>query len=216
MREAERDIMARLRGLGSRAAPEDIARQRDALPASEPDAPLDLASAFRQRLEASGATSCAVADRIGAVRAIAEAVAARQSQRRFVTGLDPRLAALPWRESGLLPRFGTAGADDRISVSYARCGIAETGTVCLWVDRDNPALNNLLCEHHIVLVDRSSLRPYLGDIWQERALQSVESRPRGVMLVSGPSSTADIAMELVMGAHGPRSLHVIVLGTEAA
>jgi len=210
--DAERDIMARLRGLASRSAPGAIAAALEALPRTQPAPDEDRPGAFLQRLRASGATTSEVRGRTEAVHAIAAAISARQPQRRFVASRDPRLAAFPWREGGLLPRFGVATDEDRIAVSYARCAIAETGTLCLWMNRDNPALNNLLCEHHIVLVDRGTLYASLEALWDDPELGDVARRPRGLMLISGPSSTADIAMELVVGAHGPRSLHVILLG----
>ena len=40
--------------------------------------------------------------------------------------------------------------------------------------------------------------------------------PRNVMLVTGPSRSADIEQTLILGAHGPRRLHVIVVGEGAA
>ena len=41
-------------------------------------------------------------------------------------------------------------------------------------------------------------------------------RPRGINIISGPSSTGDIAMHMVMGAHGPRRWHVILAGEAPA
>jgi L-lactate dehydrogenase complex protein LldG len=212
--DAERAVMARLRGLGSRSDPGAIDARLAALPTTRPEIAGDLAGAFTARLTGNGATVEAVADRSGAIAAIASRISALQPQRRLVTGHDARLAALPWRDGGLLPRFGTATPEDRIAVSYAHCGIAETGALCLWVDRNNPALNSLLCDHHIVLVDRCDLRATLEQVWDdEEALHTAGAGPRGLMLVAGPSSTADIAMELVTGAHGPITLHVIMLGS---
>jgi L-lactate dehydrogenase complex protein LldG len=214
--ETEKALMARLRGLGSRKDPAQLNAELAELRSTPPVLVGALGEVFLGKLTANGATTEKVSDRSAAVQAIAAEISRRQPQRRFVTGHDPRLAAMPWRDAGLLPRFGAASADDRVAVSYARCGIAETGTLCLWVDRNNPALNNLLCEHHIVLVDGSTLRESLDSVWDERELREPGAGPRGIMLVAGPSSTADIAMELVLGAHGPRSLHVILLETDPA
>jgi L-lactate dehydrogenase complex protein LldG len=36
--------------------------------------------------------------------------------------------------------------------------------------------------------------------------------PRTVNLVTGPSRSADIEETLLLGAHGPRSLHILVVG----
>lgn len=212
--EAEREIFARLRGLAARVSGEQLRDELMALatPASAPLPCPDPLEALLANLRRNGASAVAVADRAGAVAEIASYIATRYPQRRVVCGHDPRLAALPWRDGGLLPRFGVAGATDRAAVSYARCAIAETGSLAVLISRDNPALNNLLCEDHLVLVDRADLRRSLTELWEFPELAGGAARPRGLMMISGPSSTADIAMQLVLGAHGPRALHVIVVG----
>ena len=159
----------------------------------------------------------AVADRSAAVRAIGEFLGARHGSRKLVAGQDPRLAALPWRDAGLLPRFGEVEPGDLAAVSYARLAIGETGSVVLTSGRDNPARNNLLPEDHIVLVNGEDVIAGLDGLWP--ALQTrlgPEQRPRGVHLISGPSSTADIALEMVFGAHGPRALQVVLVAKDAA
>jgi L-lactate dehydrogenase complex protein LldG len=40
--------------------------------------------------------------------------------------------------------------------------------------------------------------------------------PRNVMLVTGPSRSADIEQALELGAHGPRRLHIVLVGDAAA
>ena len=212
--DAEREIMARIRSASARLSPEAIAAERDALrrPAAASLRGADLLEVFSDNLRRNGASVVVAADRDAAVEAISDFLAARHRQRRVVAGHDPRLAALPWRVGSLLPRFAAAGPGDAVGVSYARSGIAETGSLVLWLDRNNPASNNLLCEDHVVLLDRRDLHPRLEDVWPARDWQDPARWPRGLMMISGPSSTADIAMQLVLGAHGPRALHVIVVG----
>ncbi|MDH3885594.1 MAG: LUD domain-containing protein [Desulfobacterales bacterium] len=132
---------------------------------------------------------------------------------RLVAGNDPRLAAMPWRDAGVLPRFGSVEPGEPVALSFARLGIAETGTIVTWTGKANPAANNLLPEHHIVLVDSADLVPCMEQAW-EKINQDIDKtgRPRGINFIAGPSSTADIEGQLVYGAHGPRSWHVILMG----
>ncbi len=211
---AEREVLARVRGASRKTSRGAIEAELAAL-APAPSAPLpgdDYHQALIQNLERNGASAARVADRKEAVAALTEYIASRYGQRRFVAGHDARLAALPWREGGLLPRFGHAEPGDALSVSFAQGAIAETGSLYLWLDRDNPALNNLLCEDQVILVYAEDVHPTLERVWDHDKLRNSRARPRGLMMISGPSSTADIAMQLVLGAHGPRALHVLVLG----
>lgn len=212
--DAEREIFARIRGASRRSSPQQIETELAAL--KSPQAAVlpgsSLCEALQQNLQRNGASTAAVETRTEAVLEISQFIARKYGQRRIVTGHDPRLAALPWRDGGLLPRFGVAEAGDSVSVSYAQRGIAETGSLVLLLDRNNPALNNLLVEDHLILIDRCDIHAKLEDIWEQPGLKDPESYPRGMMMISGPSSTADISMQLVLGAHGPRALHVIIVG----
>jgi L-lactate dehydrogenase complex protein LldG len=121
---------------------------------------------------------------------------------------------MPWRDAGLLPRFGGAEANEPVALSYAQLGIAETGATVTFTGKANPGSNNLLPEHHIVLVDAADLVATLEQAWDKINEDIHEHhRPRGINFIAGPSSTADIEGELVQGAHGPRNWHVILVGT---
>ena len=78
---------------------------------------------------------------------------------------------------------------------------------------DNPTTINFLPEHHIVVIDATSIQ---GDL--ETAIAGIRARfgkgemPRTVNLISGPSRSGDIEQKLILGAHGPRALHLIVVG----
>jgi L-lactate dehydrogenase complex protein LldG len=48
-----------------------------------------------------------------------------------------------------------------------------------------------------------------------RAHAGADGLPRTVNFISGPSRTADIEQRLIMGAHGPKRLHVILVGDGA-
>ena len=129
-------------------------------------------------------------------------------------GEDARLKAMPWAESKSLEiKAGRAVHEDEVGVSHAFAGIAETGTVALLSGPDNPTTVNFLPEHHIVVVDA---RDVAGDL--ETVLSDVRSKfgkgqmPRTLNLITGPSRSGDIEQTLLLGAHGPRAVHVVVVG----
>jgi L-lactate dehydrogenase complex protein LldG len=214
--DAARETLARLRR-GTRRAGAGQVREELAelprLPAAR--LPADsLPLAFLVNLLRAGGSAAVCSSRRDAVDSIGEFIAARHGQRRLVVGHDPRLAALPWRDGGLLPRFGSAEDGDTVALSCARAAIAETGSTLLALDRDNPATNNLLAQDHLVLVEASCLVATLEEGWRRAAMDDPATRPRGLMMITGPSSTADIALKMVKGAHGPLCFHVVLMGGE--
>ena len=129
-------------------------------------------------------------------------------------GDDPRLAALPWEREVLEVRRGASDGSDLAAVSYAFGAIAETGTVVLVSGPDNPTTLNFLPDVHVVVVD---LADVTGDF--ESVMARLRERfglgalPRAVNMITGPSRSADIEQTLILGAHGPRKLHVILTGS---
>lgn len=212
---ARADIFARLHELRGVASAERIKLDLLALgtaPAPSPPAP-EVCQAFLVNvLKNRGSVDCA-GTRSEAVKAIGHYLYTHFRSHRLVAGHDPRLAAMPWRDAGVLPRFGSLEEGEAVALSFARLGVAETGAIMTFTGRANPAANNLLPEHHIVLVDSADIVFTLEQAW-ERINSEMETsgRPRGINFIAGPSSTADIEGKLVYGAHGPRNWHVIVMG----
>jgi L-lactate dehydrogenase complex protein LldG len=132
-----------------------------------------------------------------------------QAQR----GADPLLAAIPWEQQGALTV--AAGPPDPASltaVTHAFAGVAETGTLALASGADNPTSLNFLPDNHIVVL---AAKDVVGDyeaVWRRLRDIHGEAMPRTVNLITGPSRTADIEQTLILGAHGPRRLHVILVG----
>ena len=209
------DIFARLREAGTGASAARIELERKALGSAVgpvPPAP-EKCQAFLTNLIANRGSAGCAADRSEAVRAVGTYLYRHFRSHRLVAGNDARLAAMPWRDAGVLPRFGVLGAGEPVALSYARLGVVETGAVVTFTGKANPAANNLLPEHHIVLLDTADLVISLEDAWERINRETTAGRrPRGINFIAGPSSTADIEGQLVYGAHGPRCLHVILLG----
>ncbi|MEZ0282782.1 lactate utilization protein C, partial [Methyloceanibacter sp.] len=105
-----------------------------------------------------------------------------------------------------------AEPNDRASLSRAVAGAAETGTLFLLSGSDNPTSLNFLPEAHSVLIAASDIFASYEEAFDRIRLLSGGVMPRSVNLISGPSRTADIEQTIVRGAHGPRRLHVVILG----
>ena len=129
-------------------------------------------------------------------------------------GDDPRLAALPWSNAPALEvSRGKSDGNDLAAVSHAFAAVAETGTVVLTSGADNPTTLNFLPDVHIVVVDaRDVTSDFEAALARLRDHYGVGGLPRAVNLITGPSRSADIEQTLILGAHGPRKLHVIVVG----
>lgn len=137
---------------------------------------------------------------------------------RLRMGGDKRLRVIPWMEERTLQIvIGPSDGSDQVTVSHALGAIAESGTLALASGRDNPTTLNLLPEHHIVVVDAGDI---CGDM--ETLLDRLRDRygkgrmPRTLNFITGPSRSADIEQTMLLGAHGPRALHVIVVTGKSA
>jgi L-lactate dehydrogenase complex protein LldG len=80
---------------------------------------------------------------------------------------------------------------------------------------ERPTTLNLLADTEIVLLPVSRLVGAYEEAW-DLLRGEVGSMPRNVMLVTGPSRSADIEQTLELGAHGPRRLHVVLVNHVAA
>jgi L-lactate dehydrogenase complex protein LldG len=149
-----------------------------------------------------------------AVRAIAEDLGAHNLPSVLRLGSDPLLTALPWNAAPALERrIGRAEPHDRATLSRAVAAAAETGTLILVSGTDNPTTLAFLPETHFILVRAGDVVGSYEEAFDRlRAIYGQGNLPRSVNLISGPSRTADIEQTIVRGAHGPKRLHVVILG----
>jgi L-lactate dehydrogenase complex protein LldG len=128
-------------------------------------------------------------------------------------GADARLAAMPWSATSLEILLGASDGRDVNAVSAAFAGIAETGTLALVSGPDNPTTLNFLPDNHIVVLSRDAiLADYESAFMKLRGAYGKGGAPRTVNFITGPSRSADIEQTLLLGAHGPRRLHIIIVG----
>jgi L-lactate dehydrogenase complex protein LldG len=128
-------------------------------------------------------------------------------------GADPRLDSIPWQnERTLEVSLGRSDGNQLVAVSHAFAGAAETGTLMLVSGPDNPTTLNFLPEHHIVVVNAKDIAGDYETVWDALRKKFGDRLPRTVNWITGPSRSADIEQVHLHGAHGPKGLHVLVIG----
>ena len=168
----------------------------------------DLAGRFATKAETLASTVDSVAGPNAAPAAVARYLLAGDLGRQAV--ITPELAGLDWAASGLDVAARAAVDADLVGISGCFCGIAETGTLMLLSGPQTPATVSLLPETHIALVRGSRIVATMEDAF---ALLRAEhgALPRAINFISGPSRTGDIEQTIVLGAHGPCRVHLILL-----
>ncbi len=168
-----------------------------------------LAARFRAKAEAAACTCERVAAEREAPAAVARYLEAHALPKSGCVW--PALARLDWGSAGLSLEARAAEGDDAIGVTGAFCALAETGTLMLVSGADTPASVSLLPETHVAVVPVTRIVAHMEDGW-DLARAELGQLPRAVNFVSGPSRTADIEQTLILGAHGPYRVHIVLVG----
>ncbi len=187
---------------------------RGVVPARGELPPRERVDLFARMVEAASGTTARVGTAADVPAAVAEFLRGLNLPLRLRHGDDPRLAALPWGNAPALEvSRGPSDGHDLAAVSHAFAAVAETGTVVLTSGPDNPTTLNFLPDVHVVVVEAAAVAGDFETVMEKlRERYGVGTLPRTVNLITGPSRSADIEQTLILGAHGPRKLHVIVVG----
>jgi L-lactate dehydrogenase complex protein LldG len=187
---------------------------RGVIPARGQLAPAARVKLFAQMVEAANGTAEMLASAADIPSAVATLLRRHNLPMQIRRGGDPRLTALPWeKERTLEVSTGASDGHQLASVSHAFAGVAETGTLVMASGPDNPTTLNFLPDTHIVVVDAKDIAGDYETVWQRvRETFGIDALPRNINMITGPSRSADIAQILILGAHGPRRLHVLVVG----
>jgi L-lactate dehydrogenase complex protein LldG len=171
-----------------------------------------LVEVFRAQAEASLAT-VRVVDSVAEVpRAVAEFLRDHNLPATLRMGDDPRLKAMPWGETALEMSQGCSDGGDLNAVSHALAGVAESGTAVMVSGPENPSTLNFLPDNHIVVIAAKDIAGDYERVFAKlRATYGKGQLPRTVNFITGPSRSGDIEQTLLLGAHGPRRLHVLVV-----
>lgn len=209
---ARETILHKVRTALGRAAGEDPApapEPRLRIPESSED---DRVKSFCAALEAlAGQTTIA-----GSLEEARAAVAALIAGKTAVASNAPLLSeasitSLDGVRSGILDRdeLRNACAAADAGITSADYALADTGSIVLLSSREEARLVSLLPPCHIAVVPRSRILANLDELFSLVPLPS--QRSSSMVVITGPSRTADIEQILVRGVHGPGQVHAIIV-----
>lgn len=187
--------------------PRGVIPARGQKPASERTA------LFAQMVENAKASVSVLESREDVPAAVAAYLRSKNLPQSIRFGDDERLSLIPWaKERTLEVTKGASDGAQLASVSYSFAAVAESGTLVMLSGADNPTTLNFLPDHHLVVVDEKDIAGDYETVWEKiRDRFGAKAMPRVVNWITGPSRSGDIEQTHLLGAHGPRSLHVLVV-----
>lgn len=108
--------------------------------------------------------------------------------------------------AGFVVHRGEAPEVEDAGVSVASYGLADTGSVVLAPSPDEPRQRHLLPAVHVSLLDEERILPGLAELFE--AVRA--DLPSALVIMTGPSRSADIEQRLIVGVHGPPEVHVVL------
>ncbi len=171
-----------------------------------PTLPADLVQRFLQRAADMSSTTT----RVEGIEQAPAAIARYLDHPHARAVCWPEIAALDWRGAGFDVDVRPASGDDAIGITGCFCAIAETGTLVFASGTDSPPATFLLPETHIAIVRADQIVAGMEEAFARQRAER-DALPRAVNLVSGPSRTGDIEQTIVLGAHGPRRVHIVLV-----
>jgi L-lactate dehydrogenase complex protein LldG len=184
----------------------------------------DLCERFASEVNAVGGQAEVVSDHTAACEALQTLL------RRYEVR-----SALVWEDHAVLKRLGLhdllaaervtahaysslqslAPAEQRAEVLAADIGItscefaiAETGTLVMCSSPGRERMASLVPPVHVAIVEATQIVPDLFDVF---GIIAPSSLPSNITLITGPSKTGDIELQLTIGVHGPKHWHVVVI-----
>jgi L-lactate dehydrogenase complex protein LldG len=210
-------------GNGVRSNSHDAAAT-PAVPVAQSAQRAELASTFASELEEVGGkflgilTPAELTNRIVSLAGElgAKTVALGQGVTSDMDTIGEALERADFRIVRTLPVADTERAAMRARVADAELGIADadfaiasTGTLAVVSNANRPSSLTLLPPASLVIVQIDRVMTSLAAVLAEMGPAGVAANR--LTLITGPSRTADIEKRIVLGVHGPKSLHVIVV-----
>jgi L-lactate dehydrogenase complex protein LldG len=168
-------------------------------------------ASFRERLEALAGKTClaeSMADALDYVRRVVDGRPAVASNAPLLA--ECGVTSLPSVRSGLTDRdeLRALCSIAAVGITSADYCLADTGTLVMIASRQEARLISLLPPVHLAVVSRERILSGLDELLSTVPLPAEQSS--SMVLITGPSRTADIEQILVRGVHGPGEIHVVI------
>jgi L-lactate dehydrogenase complex protein LldG len=202
------NILHRIRTAVGRSAGQAVAETppvRIRIPEVEMEARI---ASMIARVESLAGIACRTADPCSAVAAAIEGKTAVASNSRYLA--ECGISGLPGVRTGITDRDELQGlcATVDIGITSADYALADTGTLVMLASPQEARLISLLPPAHIAVVPRSRILTGLDELFA--ILPRPAEQTSSMVLITGPSRTADIEQILVRGVHGPGKITVII------
>ncbi len=182
----------------------------------------DTIQRFVSELEKVGATAKFLRTRTEVVRYLSDFVMKKGANLVLTCGLEHELS---FELSKVINSMGISCFDidvvDKrnlrklleaayIGITDADLAVAETGSLIIISENDAKRLISCLPPIHVAILSKENILDNFLEV--SEWLRKAQSTGRyTVSIITGPSRTADIELEIVIGVHGPHELHVIIL-----
>jgi L-lactate utilization protein LutC len=191
------------RGAGEPVAPVPPVRLR------VPQVPIDERIAtMRMRIEALAGKTALTDDPRSVVADLIQGKTAVASNSSYLA--ETGISRLPGVTSGILDReqLRALCATVDIGITSADYALADTGTLVMLAGPQEARLISLLPPAHIAVVPRDRILTGLDELFT--ILPTPAAVTSSMVLITGPSRTADIEQILVRGVHGPGQITVVI------
>jgi Uncharacterized conserved protein len=131
------------------------------------------------------------------------------------TQAESALAAQNWpivrySQAAMAPRERQAiAAQAELGITGSDWGIALSGSVVIKSNPQRGRAVSLIPPRHLTFLEASKIRDNLGEVLQE--ISDSGNPPSAIELITGPSRTSDIEMDLSIGVHGPIEVYVVIM-----
>lgn len=123
---------------------------------------------------------------------------------------DTKIAGLLQSSSSDIIFEDKLSVETEVVITGCEALIADIGSVLVSTSHTRSRRAFVYGPAHVVIASENQIRMTLDEAMSELFQRYQDDLPSMISVITGPSRTADIEKTLILGAHGPKALHVII------